>query len=351
MDSAINKVLASGNFIKGTTLDKFEKEFAKFIGVKYCIGVASGTDALHLSLLALNIGKGDEVILPVNTFIATVYAILYTGAKPVFVDIKEQTYNIDVNAIENKLTKKTKVILPVHLYGQPAEMDKIINLSKKYNLAIIEDACQAHGAKYNGKLVGSIGDFASFSFYPAKNLGAYGDGGAITTNSAILAKRLQRLREYGAVNKYTYKEIGLNSRLDTLQAAILLVKLKHLNTWNKKRSALANYYTKKISQHLPFIKTPFINHDSTSAHHLYVIRTSRRNQLAKYLLSKNIQVGIHYPLPLHLQKSLYFLNYKKGSFPVAESVCSEILSLPLYPELTQSEQDYTINSIINFFKH
>lgn len=230
IDKVFKKICATTSFSKGPYLDAFEKEFAKYVGTKYCVGVASGTDALHLSLHALGITKGDEVILPVNTFVATVYAILYVGAKPVFVDIDERTYNIDVNLIEKAITKKTKAIIPVHLYGNPAEMSEINKLAQKHKLFVIEDAAQAHGATYHKKQIGSLGDIAAFSFYPSKNLGAYGDGGAITTNSKRLAAKLKKIREYGSSKKYIFDEIGFNSRLDGLQAAILSIKLKYLDT-------------------------------------------------------------------------------------------------------------------------
>lgn len=350
INTSLEALFKSTSFIKGPFLEKFEESFAKYIGTKYCIGVASGTDAIHLSLLALNIKAGDEVILPVNTFIATAYAILYVGAKPVFVDVDPKTFNIDVNSIESKITKNTKAIIPVHLYGQPAQMDKIMLLARKYKLAVVEDACQAHGATYNKKNVGSFGDLAAFSFYPSKNLGAYGDGGVITTNSTQLAKTLKKLREYGGISKYKYDTIGLNSRLDAIQAAILSIKLKHLDEWNNKKQKLAAYYNKRINEEIPFIKTPFINSQSTSVYHLYVIKTPKRNQLAKYLSSHGIQTGIHYPVPLHLQKSLQHLGYKKGDFPVAEALSREILSLPIYPELISTAQEYVVKSIKAFFK-
>ncbi len=350
----INKVFKdifeSSSFIKGPILERFEKDFAEYIGTKYCVGVASGTDALHLNLVALGIGKDDEVILPVNTFIATAYSILYVGAKPVFLDIDPKTYNIDTKLIENKITKKTKAIIPVHLYGQSAQMDKILFLAKKYKLFIIEDACQAHGATYKGKHTGTFGDLAAFSFYPSKNLGCFGDGGAITTNSSKLASILRRIREYGAVSKHKFNQVGYNSRLDTIQAAILQVKLKELDNWNKKRIEIASYYSERFAEELPVIATPFISRNSTSVFHLYVIRTPRRNQLAKFLLANGVQTGVHYLLPLHLQKSLSFLGYRNDDFPNSEKLNSEILSLPMYPELSQKQQDYIIKSIKVFFK-
>ena len=349
INEKLNEMFKSATFIKGPILEAFENEFANFSGAKYCVAVASGTDALYLSLLSLGIKKGDEVILPVNTFVATAYAILYVGAKPIFIDVDPKTLNIDSGLIERKVTKKTKAIIPVHLYGQPADMDKIMILSKKYKLFVIEDACQAHGAVYRGKKIGSLGNLAAYSFYPSKNLGAYGDGGAITTNSSRLIKLIKSLREYGSTSKYTYNRVGINSRLDTIQAAILSIKLKYIERWNKRKLNLAAYYNKKLKE-LPFITTPFIDKDSIPAYHLYVIRTTRRTALIEYLKSCGIQTGVHYPIPLHLQKSLLSLGYKKGDFPIAETISNKILSLPIYPELTNKQQDYIVESIKTFLK-
>src|SRR3989344_738869 len=326
VDLSLAEVLLSGSFIKGEFLERFEKDFAKFVGTKHCIGVASGTDALHLSLVALGIGKGDEVILPVNTFVATAYAVVFTRATPVFVDIDLSTSNIDARLIGEKITKKTKAIIPVHLYGQPAEMDKIVSLAIKNKLFVLEDAAQAHGATYKKKPVGSFGNVAAFSFYPGKNLGAYGDGGAITTNSNKLNKILRQLREYGAKTKYLHQRIGYNSRLDAIQAAILQIKLKYLSDWNKKRQKAASYYDKLLKE-IPFIKIPVINKNTTSVFHLYVIRTPKRNSLINHLSMDGIQAGIHYPKPLHLQKSLKYLRYKRGDFPVAEKTSNQILKM------------------------
>jgi dTDP-4-amino-4,6-dideoxygalactose transaminase len=331
-------------------LEKFEKQFAEYVGVKYCIGVASGTDALHLSLRALGIGPGDEVLIPANTFVATAYAILYVNAKPVLIDINPNTYNIDVTLIEQKITKKTKAIIPVHLYGQPAEMDTISKMAKKYGLSIIEDACQAHGASYRKKQTGNLGTLGTFSFYVSKNLGAFGDGGAITTNSATLAKKLKRLREYGETSRYSYEEVGFNSRLDAVQAAILSVKLKHLDKWNSQRQQIARYYNKRFRAELPSIITPSTENISSHVYHLYVIQTQKRNKLLKYLAEKGIQAAIHYPIPLHLQHSLQSLKYKQGDFPITEKIAGEILSLPMYPQLSKKQQDYIVESVSSFFK-
>jgi dTDP-4-amino-4,6-dideoxygalactose transaminase len=349
-DAAFSEVSQNASFIKGKSLEEFERKFASFLGAKYCIGVASGTDALYLALLSLGIGDNDEVLLPVNTFVATAYSILYTKAKPIFVEMHPQTYNIDVKKIEKAITRKTKAIIPVHLYGQPAQMDEIMKIAKKHNLAVIEDTAQAHGAKLNGKYAGTYGDVGAFSFYPSKNLGAFGDGGAIVTNNSKIAKDLIKLREYGSTRKYMYDKVGLNSRLDTLQAKILSIKLKYLEKWNKKRNLLAEYYTERIQNELPFIVTPSTAPLAESVYHLYVIQVPKRNQLIRFLEKKGIQTGIHYPIPLHLQKSLAHLGYTKGDFPITEDYTKRILSLPMYPFLMKQQQDLVIDTIKKFYK-
>lgn len=348
-DEAFEKVSSQGLFRKGPFLEKFEKEFAKFIGVKYCIGVASGTDALTLSLMVLDLKKGDEVIIPANTFVAAAYACLFVGVKPVLVDIDPKTYNMDPSQVEKKITKKTKVIFPTHLYGQSAQMDQIMKIAKKYKLKVVEDACQAHGATYHNQKVGSFGDLSTFSFYVSKNLGAFGDGGAVVTNSPKLAKEIFKLREYGGLKAYVYDRIGLNSRLDALQAAILSIKLKHLSAWNNQRKTIADYYTQRLNQELPQIITPYIDPKARHVFHLYIIQTPKRNQLLEFLLKKGIQVGIHYPVPIHLQRSLRNIGFKKGDFPITEMIASRILSLPMYPEITKIQQDLVIDSIKEFF--
>lgn len=350
INSSIKEIFENSSFIKGPVLQKFEAEFAKFIGTKYSVGVASGTDALRLSLVALGIGPGDEVIIPVNTFIATAYAAIYIGAKPVFVDIDESSYNIDTNKIEDKITKKTKAIIPVHLYGTPAQMDKVTSIAKKYSLKIIEDAAQAHGSTFKGKNIGTIGDLSAFSFYTSKNLGACGDAGAITTNSKKIADLLIRLRDFGRSSHTEYNEVGINSRMDTIQAAILSIKLKHLKKWNQKRREVANYYTQQLDLlKIPGLITPKISKECLPVYYVYTIRCKKRERLISYLESQGIQTGVYYPVPLHLQKSLKNLGYRKGDFPTAEKVSKEILSLPMYPELTRSHQDHIIESIRNFY--
>ena len=350
INQAIFQIINSGQFIKGEYLAKFEKEFAHFSRTKYCVGVASGTDALHLGLRALRLKANDEVIIPANTFIAAPFMTFLVAGKVIFTDINPRTYNIDTAKIEEKITKKTRVIMPVHLYGQPAQMDEILKIAQKYKLVVIEDACQAHGARYKTKPVGSLGLLAAFSFYPSKNLGAYGDAGCITTNSKIIAERIKKLREYGSLSKYIHPEFGFNSRLDSLQAAILRVKLKYLNYWNKRRRNLAKRYNRKISVWLPFIKCPEEAADCWSVYHLYVIRVPKRNQLLSYLKEKDIHCGIHYPKPTHLQEPYKKIGYKKGDFPITEKYAKEIISLPLYPELTEKKQDIIIQAIKDFYK-
>lgn len=347
-DTAIKRVLVKGDFILGEELAIFEKKFAEFCDVKYCIGVASGTDALFFALKALDIESGDEVITVANTFIATTLAISMTGAKSVLIDMHPETYNIDVEKIEKAITKKTKVIIPVHLYGQPADMDAIKEIAKKYRLSILEDAAQAHGARYNGNRVGGLGDIAGFSFYPGKNLGAYGDGGAITTNNKKLAEKILLLRNWGSVVKYHHLVKGYNSRLDTVQAAILNVKLKYIDLWNKRRREIASIYDKQFLD-TGFI-TPKIHPNAESTYHIYLIQVTRRDELLTYLKSKGIGAGIHYPIPLHLQKANKELGYKKGDFPITEKFSKKIISLPIYPEITVEEVQYIIHAISHFYQ-
>lgn len=348
VNSAIKGVLESTHYILGEEVKRFEKKFAKFTDSKYAVGVSSGLSALELGMRALGIGPDDEVITPVNSFIASSSAISFTGAKPVLVDCEETSFNIDPKKIEEKITTKTKAIMPVHLYGRPAGIDQILKIAKKYKLYILEDACQAHGAKYKGKKVGSIGTFGAFSFYPGKNLGAYGDGGIITTNDEKLTQAVRSMRNYGQAKKYHHEFLAWNSRLDTIQATVLLVKLKYLNTWNKARLKNAYIYN-KLLKGLPVI-TPEISEDSTHVFHLYIIRTTKRDQLADYLNKNGISTGLHYPIPIHLQEAYKTLGYSKGDFPVAEKMASEILSLPMFPELKESEIEYITEHIKKYFK-
>lgn len=347
IDKAIASILAKTNFIMGEEVAGFERAFAKWLGVKYVIGVSSGTDAIHLGLLALGVKSGDEVITTPHTFTATVEPICWLGAKPVFVDIDPKTYTIDPDLIEKVITKRTKVIIPIHLYGHPADMDPITKLAKKYKLKVLEDAAQAHGALYKGKMVGTLGNAAIFSFFPGKNLGAYGDAGAVVTDNKKIADIIKLLRNHGRTEKYTHLEVGYGDRLDTLQAAILLTKLRQLKKWNIGRRKIANIYNHAL-KNLP-IKLPYPADWAEAVYHLYVIRTDKRNELKDYLKKQGIESGIHYPIPLHLQPAYKYLGYKKGDFMMSEQAAQEILSLPLYPELNKQQIEFIANSLKKFY--
>jgi len=349
IQKAINGVIDNSQFILGENVKKFEQEFAKFIGTKCAIGVGNGTDALYLALRALNISTGDEIILPVNTFIATAEAITLNGAKPVFVDINPETYNIDPQKIEKAISRRTRAIIPVHLFGQPADMSSILKIAKKHKLFVIEDCAQAHGAKYKDKIVGSIGDIGCFSFFPGKNLGAYGDAGMITTNNKKLAQKIYILRNHGRLEKYKHKIEGINSRLDEIQAAILRVKLKHLKKWNKARQKNAKIYNKFFKDTNNII-IPQITKNNKSVYYFYVIQIKNRKKIQTKLKNKGISTGIHYPIPLHLQPAYKYLGYKKGDFPNAKKVSKEILSLPIYPELTEKQIKFIVNEIKKIIK-
>ena len=337
IDEAIQNVLNNTSFIMGEELKKFEEEFSKFCDVKYAIGVANGSDALILALRACGIGEGDEVITVPHTFISTTEAITHVGGKIIFVDIDSKTYTIDVSKIEEKINDRTKAIIPVHLYGQPADMDPIIRIAKKYNLKIIEDAAQAHGAEYKGKKVGSIGDVACFSFYPGKNLGAYGDAGMVVTNNEEIAEKIKLLRNHGRIiKKYEHEVEGYSSRLDNLQAAILMVKLRYLNKWNDMRRRNAKKYNELLNN-IGEIIIPYEADYAKHVYHLYVIRTEGRDKLREELKQKGVATGIHYPIPLHLQPAYSYLGYNKGDFPISEECSQKILSLPMYAELSKED--------------
>ena len=338
----IEKVMASGGFILGEDVGLFEKEFAEYCGVKYGIGVNSGTDALFLACLACGIGKGDEVITPTYTYIATSFGISIAGAKPIFVDTEEKTYCIDVTKIEKAITKKTKAILLVHLYGHPADMGPIMEIAKKHKLKVIEDCAQAHGALYKNKKVGGFGDAACFSFYPTKNLGAFGDGGMALTNSEEIKDKMYLLRDYGRKGRYEHVIKGYNSRLDTLQAAILRVKLKHLDEWNEKRRKNAMLYTKLFKEAKLDIVLPYEAEYAKHVYHQYTVRVKNRKDVMEKLANEGVRTLIHYPIPVHLQECYKELGYKKDAFPVAEKCCEEIMSLPMYPELTEEEIRYVV---------
>lgn len=348
IDKAIKSVLDSTHFILGEEVDRFEEEFAKFCETKYCVGLDNGISALELGMRALGIGPGDEVITPVNSFIASSAAISFTGAKPVLVDCLPDTYNIDPEKIEKAINKKTKAIMPVHLYGQIADMDSIMAIAKKKDLFIIEDACQAHGAVYKGKKAGSLGDLSAFSFYPGKNLGAYGDAGALVTSKKEIAEKVRMMRNYGQKEKYHHLSLAWNRRLDSIQAAVLRVKLRHLPFWNQKRKEHALLYNELLNN--TKVITPFEIKNVVSIYHIYCLRVEKREKLQQYLQNKGIMTGIHYPIPIHLQKAYCDLGYKKGDFPIAEKLSKEILSLPMYPELTKEEIKYISRNIHMFYK-
>jgi dTDP-4-amino-4,6-dideoxygalactose transaminase len=340
------KVMMKGNFILGEEVSKFEIDFSNYIGVNYCVGLNSGLDALILSLKALDIKEGDEVIVPANTFIATILAISEVKAKPIFIE-PDNEYNIDPNKIEEKITKNTKAIIVVHLYGQPAKMDKIVEIKNKYNLFLIEDCAQSHGAKYNGQMTGTFGDIGCFSFYPTKNLGAYGDGGCIVTNNIQLNKKIKLLRNYGSEKKYIHDIKGLNTRLDELQAGLLNVKLKLYPSLLKNRINISNYYLKFINN--PLIQLPKLDANSNHVFHLFVIKTSYRESLIKFLNEYKISTSIHYPVPPHLSGAFSELGLLEGSFPITENQAKTVLSLPLFDYMTIKEVSKVVK-ILNMFK-
>ncbi len=348
IDLAIQGVINSSSFILGPAVDKFENNFAKFCQTRYCVGVDSGISALELGMRALGIRAGDEVITPVNSFIASSSAISFTGATPVWVDVNPKTYNIDTSQIESKITSRTRAIMPVHLYGQPADIDQVLAIAKKYRLFVIEDACQAHGALYKGRKTGSFGEFAAFSFYPGKNVGAFGDAGAFVTNNKALAEDVAMMRNYGQKEKYNHQFLAWNRRLDSIQAAVLNVKLKYLDKANASRIKAAARYS-KLLKGLPLV-LPEVDRKKTHVFHLYVVQTGQRDKLLRFLKKNEIGAGIHYPTPIHLQKAYENLGGKRGDFPVSEKAAGEIISLPLFPEITENQIDFVVAKIREFFK-
>jgi dTDP-4-amino-4,6-dideoxygalactose transaminase len=362
INDAIQEVLDSCAFAGGPFVRAFEEQFAGFCGCDHCIGVGSGTEALWLALLALGVGPGDEVITVPNTFIATAEAVSFCGAEPVFVDIDEKTYTMDPQKLEDylqtrkfsplnssqktsaanltgpsNLTPRPKAVIPVHIFGQTADMDSIMDIARKHGLYVIEDACQAHGAQYKGHPAGSMGDAGCFSFYPGKNLGAYGEAGAVTTNNAELAEKIAILRDHGQTKKYYHKWIGWNARMDGIQGAVLNVKLKHLPAWNRARQAKAMMYNKLLSG-IDSLVLPFASDDAKHVYHIYAVRTQNRDALLKFLADENIYCGIHYPVPVHLQTAYSNSGVKYNGLQVSERVASELLSLPIFPELSEEQQ-------------
>lgn len=343
---AVESVFSRAAFILGEEVETFEKAFAEYHGTAHCAGVGSGCDALLCALKACGIGHGDEVIVPANTYIASVLAISAAGATPVLVDCLDDTCEMDPGATEKAITPKTKALLPVHLYGQSVDMDAILSLAAAHGLKVVEDAAQAHGARYKGRLCGTMGDVGCFSFYPGKNLGAYGDGGAVITNNDQIVEYIRQYRNYGQSRKYYHDVIGWNARLDTVQAAVLGVKLKYLDGWNAARCAHAEQY-REVLQGLP-VGFQAIVSDNTPIYHLFIIRHSQREDLMEYLQKQGIACGIHYPVPIHLQKAYAHLNLGAGSFPVAEKMASEMISLPMFPELTNEQIQYVGGAIRSF---
>jgi dTDP-4-amino-4,6-dideoxygalactose transaminase len=347
IDHAILKVSSDASYILGAEVDLFESQFANFVEANNCIGVANGLDALYLCLKAWGVGEGDEVIVPSNTYIATWLAVSHSGATPIPVEPNPVTYNIDVNRIESAISDRTKVILPVHLYGQPADIDPILHLAKKYNLKVLEDAAQAHGSRYKGRRVGSHGDAVAWSFYPGKNLGAFGDAGAITTNNDEFANKIRMLRNYGSSEKYLNELKGFNSRLDTIQAAILSVKLKYLDEWNGRRKTISDYYISNlVGSDLILPMTPDY---ADSVWHIFPIRHNQRDTLREYLNSSGISTLIHYPIPPHMQKTYLNNCYKTNKYPVCSEISNQLISLPIGPHLDMASVD-AICQVIKSFK-
>lgn len=344
VDAGLKKVFEDGSFILGPQEKAFEEDFARYCGTQYAVGVNSGTDALYLAMLALDIGPGDEVIVPTFTFIATALCVSYTGAKPVFVDIEDQTCNIDPALFEAAITPKTKAVIPVHIYGQPADMKEINAIAAKHKIAVVEDACQAHGAMYNGKKTGALGDIACFSFYPTKSLGAFGDGGMVVTGNKSLYEKTLMLRDYGRAGRYNHKIKGHNSRLDTVQAVVLAAKLPLLDQWNKMRNDVAAHYGKLLKS-AEGVVTPAIQKGRTHVFQTYAVRLPNRDKICEAMKAKGVGVLIHYPIPLHLQEAYADLGHKRGDFPVSETIAKEILSLPMFPHMKKDQVEYVCTTL------
>jgi dTDP-4-amino-4,6-dideoxygalactose transaminase len=347
--AAMADVLDGMKLFLGENVFQLERDFAALCGARHAIGVGSGTDAIYLALRALGIGAGDEVITAPNSFIASAAAVAMTGATPVFADIDPETYTLDPAQLERAITPRTKAVMPVHLYGQPAEMQAIKQIAEAHGLSVVEDACQSHGAEYRGKRTGTLGDAAAFSFYYSKNLGAYGEGGAVVTNNRAFASQVQLLRNHGSSTRYHHSVLGMNSRLDELQAAVLRIKLRQLEKWNIKRQALALEYNQRLALY-PEIVTPVERAEMMHVYHLYVVRAPHRDELLEWLNRHGVGAAVHYPLPIHLQEATRHLGYGKGDFPVTERVAGEILSLPIYPELGIDDVNYICQTIGDFLR-
>ena len=348
INPAIQKVLESASFVLGNAVSDFENGFKREHNVRHCFGVSSGTDGNHMALWGLGVGPGDEVIIPANTFIATAWGATLCGAIPVFVDCDSESYNIDPNRVEEKITSRTKAVVAVHLYGQPADLDPLMAITRRHNLFLVEDCAQSHIAEYKRKRVGGLSHASSFSFYPGKNLGAYGEGGAVVTNDDALSRTFRMMRDHGAERKYDHEIHGHNYRMEGIQGAVLGVKLKHLASWTEARRQHAKRYN-ELLKGIHLLVTPLEMTYARHVYHLYVIRTPQRDRLQKYLESKGIGSGLHYPVPLHLQKVFKDLGYKKGDFPATEQLANECLSLPMYPELTDDQIDFVCDTIRAFY--
>ncbi len=346
--AAFARILESASFILGSEVERFEEAFARYLGCRYVVSVSSGTAALHLALLGLGIGPGDEVVTTPHTFIATTEAITAVGARPVFADIDPVSYTLDPGRVEAAITRNTKAIVPVHLYGQPADMDPLLSTAKRHGIAVVEDACQAHGAEYRSRKVGTLGDAGCFSFFPSKNLGCCGEGGAVATNNAALAERVSMLRAHGSRRKYEHRFPGFNLRMEALQGAVLSAKLKHLDSWNELRRAIATRYKLRLAEAGVVLPTemPYARH----VYHLYVVQSPERDALRGHLAAWGIETGLHYPVPVHLQEAYRHLGYREEDFPVTESVTRHIVSLPMFSEMTHEAVDYVASAIEDFHR-
>ncbi|MFH1374660.1 MAG: DegT/DnrJ/EryC1/StrS family aminotransferase [bacterium] len=347
IDAAIREVIDNSCFGLDPSVSEFEAAFAEFCQAKHCIGVNNGTNALLLALKAVDIGPGDEVVTAANTFVATVAAIVHAGARPVLVDVDPDSRNLDPTLLSLALSRRTKAVIPVHLYGRMADMEAIDRVVNRHDITVIEDAAQAHGADYRGRRAGSVGRATAFSFYPAKNLGAFGEAGAVTTDEAGIDRIVRLLRDHGSSNKYTHELVGYNARMAGIQGAVLKVKLGYLQRWNEDRRRVAGWYRQQLAE-VPVV-LPSVDNDCRQVYHLFVIETERRDELQRFLKERGVPSLIHYPVPVHLQPAYAYLDYRRGDFPVAEKLAGEILSLPIYPELTESQVTYVCDQIREFF--
>jgi len=347
LDAAVARTIDHCSFCLGPDVAQFEKDFAKFCGAEHCVAFNSGTSALHIAMLLLGVGPGDEVVTTPYTFVATSWAISYVGAKPVFVDVDDTTFNLDAKLMEKAITPRTKAVMPVHLYGQPFDVDAVREICRRHKLPMVEDSAQAHGAKWQGRVIGTFGEISCFSFYPGKNLGAFGEGGALVTNNAEFAKRARSLREHGSTVRYYHDEVGFNYRMEGFQGAVLGIKLKHLEKWTRERQRVARRYTELLAD-TP-LQLPREAAGAESVWHLYVVRHPRRDGLKKFLEENQVGCALHYPVPLHLQKCYASLGYQAGDFPVAEKAARECLSLPIFPELTDAQIQRVADVVKGFF--